>query len=65
MRPFEKWPFSSQLKSNKTGQTRFPLPHSLIDSKDYEIWNLAITRHHGSNKSGFVEIQGRLQNGYF
>ena len=65
MRPFEKGSISSRLKSTKTGQTRFPLPHSHIDLKNYENWNLAIIWHHGSNKSGFVEIRGRLQNGYF
>ena len=61
----EKWPISSRLKSTETGQTRFPLPRSHIDSKNYEIWNLAITQHHGPNKSGFVEIRGRLQNVHF
>ena len=54
--------FSSLLKSTETGQTRFPLPRSRIYSKNYENWNLAIILHHGSKKSGFVEIEGHLQN---
>ena len=37
LRPFEKWPISSRLKSTKTGQTRFLLLRSHIDSKNYEI----------------------------
>ena len=46
-------------------KTRFILPRSHTSFKNYEIWNLAITSHPGSNKSGFVEFRGRMQNGQF
>ena len=43
-------------------KTHFPLPRSHTSFKNYEIWNLAITSHPGSNKSGFIEFWGRMQN---
>ena len=46
-------------------KTHFLLSRSHTSFKNYEIWNLAITSHPGSNKSGFVEFRGRMQNGQF
>ena len=46
-------------------KTRFPSPRSHTSFKNYEIWNLAITSHPGSNKSGFVEFRGHMQNDQF
>ena len=61
------WKMALSGRSNliEIDQTHFPFPRSHTSFKNYEIWNLAITSHPGSNKSGFVEFRGRMQNGHF